>query len=738
MASAWLVGFLVFFYSLTPPNNPSFKRYELWQLMPAVLLDTVDPSEVANAPLSGWRFFPQRFDLLIIAAVMMAGAWAWGHLLLRLVNPPLPSRCVERTVFAFGLGLSALSLTTLLCGLVGALSCPLLGGLIVVAVVAEIALRLRRQNQRGDATRSNRLSWKLPHRMPREWLLPLFCLAAMVPFLLSMFLGAMLPSTDFDVKEYHLQGPKEFFQSGQISFLPHNVYTSFPFLTEMLSLLAMVLRGDWYRGALAGKAVLMCFAPLTGLALFAAGRRWFGPTAGWLAVTVYLTTPWIFRISIIAYAEGGLSFYLFASLLTVMIGIEKLRRGETPGKQFLLTGLLAGSAMACKYTGLVSAVIPLGAVVCLAPLVLRAGLPDKWRAVLSAGAAFAIGTVLTIGPWLLKNTVETGNPVYPLMYSWFGGRDWDAELNEKWRAGHSPKNYTDLPERVLEVTAGNDWLSPLLFGLAPLSLFALGRHSVIRAVWVYALWLFLTWWLFTHRLDRFWVPMIPAVALLAGIGAAKATGRIWRYTAGPCFLAALLFNLVFVVSGASGYNAFLIDLDEPRRSVAPPGIAFLNDKLSPNSRVLMVGEAQVFDARFPLVYNTVFDRSIFEEWFANPEPNVPSGQWPLHNADAIRQKLHKEQITHILVNWAEILRYRARGSYGYTDFVTPERFAALVRMGILLPNPITANQEFRKLSDKQQRRELETWAPVLKISVDGESRFVIWQVFAVRRPGAEF
>ena len=83
----------------------------------------------------------------------------------------------------------------------------------------------------------------------------LLLIVAVVPFLVAMLLGSMLPPVDFDVKEYHLQGPKEFFQAGRITMLPHNVYTSFPFLTEMLSLLGMVIRDDWYWGALAGKAV---------------------------------------------------------------------------------------------------------------------------------------------------------------------------------------------------------------------------------------------------------------------------------------------------------------------------------------------------------------------------------------------------------------------------------------------------------------------------------------------------
>ena len=65
-----------------------------------------------------------------------------------------------------------------------------------------------------------------------------------------MLLGSMLPSIDFDAIEYHLQGPKEYFQAGRISFLPHNVYTSMPFNVEMLHLLGMEVLNDWwYRGA---------------------------------------------------------------------------------------------------------------------------------------------------------------------------------------------------------------------------------------------------------------------------------------------------------------------------------------------------------------------------------------------------------------------------------------------------------------------------------------------------------
>jgi Zn-dependent protease with chaperone function len=144
-------------------------------------------------------------------------------------------------------------------------------------------------------------------------------LLIVVPFAIYLLLGAVSPPTDFDVREYHLQGPKEWFQAGRITFLRHNVYTSFPFLTEMLSLTGMVLAEDWWSGALVGQIVLACFQLLSALAVFSIARRWISADVAWLATLIYLTTPWTLRISLIAYAEGALTFYLIASVMTALL-----------------------------------------------------------------------------------------------------------------------------------------------------------------------------------------------------------------------------------------------------------------------------------------------------------------------------------------------------------------------------------------------------------------------------------
>jgi hypothetical protein len=735
LAAIWLTLILACFFSVKIANPPGI-RWDLWFFVP----DLVDPPQrSADGGHSGWRYFPQRFDLLAVAASIMAGAWGAGHLVLRIVRPPLPVQSVERTVFAFGTGLAALSLLTLGAGLAGALSRLLLVSVMATVVAIETAFQFsifNRHPQDQAAIPPLPPLTKGGKRISR-----VAALLPFVPFVLAMLLGSLLPSTDFDVNEYHFGGPKEFFQAGRISFLEHNVYTSFPFGTEMLTLLAMVLRDDWYRGALAGKCVLMCFGPLTALALFAAGRRWFGTIAGLCAAFLYLATPWVYRISTIAYAEGGVSFFLLATLLALTVAIDVSTDAGNRSfavRQYLLVGLLAGNAMSCKYPALVSVVVPLGAAVCFLSWTSRDRFAPRWTFPL----AFACGVSLTIGPWLVKNAVETGNPVYPLAYRVFGGRDWDPMLDARWRKGHSPPSYTlsSLVGLACDVTYRSDWISPLLFGLAPAGLFAVASRRRAVGLAAYVGWLFGSCWLVTHRIDRFWVPMLPVVALLAGAGLAwwwsAFTGKWARCALVLLLFAMSVFHLEFMtgVGNWCGYNDYLRDLDEAGHvaaTVTAPEVLYLNEHLPAGAKVLSVGDAEMFVARFPVVYNTVFDRSIFEEWFA-AKSGETTGSAGLRDAAEIRETLAVAGITHVYVNWLEVLRYRSPGNYGYTDFVTPARFAELQHLGILGPawSIPEASMDLDRV-DALWQPELETWGKSLLTRRREETAFVTFQVFPV-------
>ena len=67
--------------------------------------------------------------------------------------------------------------------------------------------------------------------------------------------------------------------------------------------------GDWWWGGLAGQLLVALFAPAAAMLDRRDGApRWLA-RAGWFAALVYLSTPWVYRLAVIAYVEGPLCFY---------------------------------------------------------------------------------------------------------------------------------------------------------------------------------------------------------------------------------------------------------------------------------------------------------------------------------------------------------------------------------------------------------------------------------------------
>ncbi len=772
---AWLIGFCLFFFSYSLPNNQSGEetRWAIWPVVPDRLLEIVFPGKEFDKPSDPLAGLIERLPAIGAALLMFGAASGIGHVALRRLKLDAQWTLPEQVYFAGGIGLSLGSLIILGLGLAGLLSPALLWGLVIAGNATQGWSIGRTWQKKGSLPRSAAKATTLAPADEQPVPRGLIIAAAVIclPLLWAMLLGALTPQNDFDVVAYHLNGPKEWFLQSRISFLPHNIYTSFPFLTEMWLLAGMVLFHDWSYGALAGQAVLMMFAPLTALGLYAAGRRWFSPSAGLIAAIVFLTTPWTYRVSVIAYAEGGITFYLFAAFFAAMIA-EQMSNDETRMSKadkslsflsffssfvirhstFLLSGFLAGSAMACKYPGLTSVVLPVGLGISAAPF-LKRRIPDETvppaptNPLHDAGRAlliYGLGVIIAIGPWLAKNLAETGNPVYPLAYSVFGGKDITPEANAKWRNGHKAAAYPSISARLrdsviklTDVVANNDWHSPLLYGLAPLAFFWRSRRTAVIATWLFALWLFLTWFLFTHHIDRFWIPMIPVIAFLAGAGGAALTTSVGRWIGGAIVAAAIAYNIT-LSSYIGGYNAGLIPLKLATENAAQhssaPEIEWLNreweqGRLSADFQVLFVGQAATFPARFPALYNTVFDQSLLEEWCAAGG----SPDFPLKPSEQILQEFRAHGVTHLYVDWSWILRYREPYNYGYTDFVTPARLNQLQELGILdrplrLPFPVGT----RSLSDTVKQQLIDWHATeLISRNIDPPSYQAI-QIFPVR------
>jgi hypothetical protein len=695
---AWLLWFL-----LIPLPNANNSGLPIDAVVRRVLLVLkAFPEVVPDTPLrqsflgqallelSHFEYLPQRVPIVLAAALIAAAALGMGDLVVRGLRFERALWAGERIAIDFGIGAALLAVLTLIAGRIGwiapwpvriALGVLAAGGLLAFLFwkpcrhdtepADEVAQDASALAPRREAARHSGMAWS-------SWA-PLFLI---LPFVILMMLGAMLPAIDFDVLEYHLQGPKEYYQAGRIAFLPHNVYTNMPFGVEMLHLLGMEVLGDWWWGGLAGQLIVACFAPAAAVIVAATAQRVASFRAAWIAALVYVSTPWIYRIAVIAYVEGPLCFYHAALVWCALrIGGASVPRGRV----WILLGLLAGAAMGCKYTALVSAVIPFGA------LALANAWQDRSPA---AFVGFVAGWALVMVPWLGKNVIDTGNPVYPLANRWFHGRNWDQAREKQWSSAHGPRECSaaELASAIVDIGGRSDWQSPLYVALAPLAFARPGSRRVAGVLLGYAAYIFATWWLFTHRLDRFWLPLLPTLAVLAGLGADWVKSRGWSIVLGVVLALGLLTNLTYISTALAGLNEWTGDLvflrrDIPRRLNAP--LAKLDAELPHDARPLLVGQAAVFHLNHAAVYNTVFNDEVIEA--------LAKGRSP----EELRHELQKRGMTHVYIDWKEIKRHRQPGGYGFTDFVTKARVAGWVADGVLSPPlAVGPEQELYRVRDR--------------------------------------
>ncbi|GAB5404022.1 MAG: hypothetical protein Aurels2KO_22530 [Aureliella sp.] len=501
-----------------------------------------------------------------------------------------------------------------------------------------------------------------------------------------------MPAWEFDVLEYHLQAPKEFVQAGHIGFVQHNIYSNMPLATEMHALAAMLLAGGengWWWGGMVGKLITGCHTLLGATLILGYSSRQFGTLIGWASGSLLLAAPGCLHASSCGLVDMALGTYVTAALWATTL-LAAPNNGQTPVllSRTLLVFLLAGTAAACKYTGLVCGLIPVAILVTiLLPRVLPSNSKSKSVAVVFSGAVIAL--CLTVLPWYAKNAALTGNPVYPLAGSVFGYHENDA--NERWNAAHRPGGPTaaapysveELTIASKQITLTSRFINPGLYFLAGCGVFltlcwprnasADTRRNVI--IWtVVAAWIVATWWLFTHRIDRFWFPMLPLLSLLAAAG----MHRLIQLTSAGVVVAMALAGIAWgALIGASGggphdvrvfnpLSTFRSNLTSPAaNAIISPTIAWCNAQLSnpdkqPNAKLLLIGQAAAFQFQVPVAYSTCFDQSLAEE--------------------LLREKSLEEQIaglaangiTHIAIDWIEIDRYRKPGSYGFSDWPTKQ------------------------------------------------------------------
>ena len=610
-----------------------------------------------------------RIPLFFMAACGLLAAYGMGQITLRVLRITEFLDSLEQTVFSTAIGLSLFSTFLLvlgLCGLAG--QCWLVRGLTAIPAIYGARTFFTQSYDCG--------SFPL---LTQRALPSAVCGLLLIPYLLAF----PLPPAEYDVVSYHLPGVKETFLTGDFGFRTDSVYVNMPFGAEMYYLWGMLLYGEWYHGALVGK-ILVGFTGslLPAVALFAFGRRFFTGTVGIIAAILFLTTPWVYYVSVTGLIDCVCATYLLLAVYALAVFQYPKQKFEDSPRQplglLLLSGFLAGSAVSCKYPALLFVVVP------LATFVWFCSRARKSRNIV----LFSLAALLACGLWFGKNAAFTGNPTYPLLHNVFGDRtgNWTPEKNARWTRAHSPHGFTLSAAyySATQILWKSDCHSPVLVPLATCGLvpiffrFRTRKHEdrLLLALAAHIFFVLLCWWFLTHRLDRFWVPILPLVAILAAKGAVLSDNPFWKRTVLVVIGVTVAYSTLLAALPQPGkYNRFFLPMQAMRTDPirVMPWTQHYNDN-PPQGTLLLIGEAKAFDFNVPVMFSSCFDDSLFEK--------IVKGKSP----EEIRRLFREHGISDIYVDWGEIARFRSPGNYGFSEFITPDVFDELVRQEVLVRN----------------------------------------------------
>lgn len=660
---------------------------------------------VPDQILDGWLSGPVtlgglavRALVLVPALVVLAVAWVAGRWLLR-ACPPLPSLGRgEAVVLAVLAGLSLESLVTLSVGLAGGVGRLGSGPLIAVFTLAiawsmawsmawAMAWALRRSGGAdcGPEAGADEPESSVSFESGTGERVGLRLLQIVVVGLGALVvLRALMPPAEYDVREYHLQAPKEWSEAGRIDFMPHNIYANMPMGAELHVLTAIDwtrmagVQPAWWWGALAGKVVLASFALLTAAGCGLVVSRWTNRLAGWATAALALTFPALVEGATLGLIEAAVAAF-FSAALVVFSGVVWEARGNpggSVGRAWGWIGFFVGSACACKYPALGLIAAPLGLVALTFPA--GSGATGSHLRLRRVGW-FTLLLLVACGPWFAKNAVLAGNPVYPLAGSFFGGRTLTPEKIEQWDRGHArqPISIASAGETLRRLGWGWRTQGLLLVPLAAVGLVAARRMTITVWLVVLAALAFLVWWGLSHRVPRFLIPVFPAVLVLGGLGWEAIRQRLHGKLALGLLGFGIALNGIMIAGPLLGDSRLLVELshlraDEPqveRTTRLPPQVYWVNTNLPQDARLLLVGDAAAFDYELAVDYATTFDRSPLVDVVSNGEP----AGWPA--------EFKRARWTHVLVDWKEIARLR--GSYGFDETITRDLFERLVAVGVL-------------------------------------------------------
>jgi len=321
-------------------------------------------------------------------------SWGIGWTIIRRIGLNRPQHLSEAIACPVILGHWILGVSILLLGIFKLLYLWLIGIFLIIAFIGSLVVFLRYASYLAS----------LYKRID-----PLFMLAFI--FLCLWLLRSFIPFFNVDALNYHIALPKIYLDNHSIVGNPYSLYANMPHNIELLCV-APLLVGD----PLSVKIFVFSFHFLVLLLLSAFSKKFLPqPVSGILAI-LYVSAP----IVQIHFERTNFEPVLACFMLFALISLLEWRRNNLSSQLFISCGI-AGYLMGCKYTTwyLCAAIL----ILTIAAVFIQI---KNHQNKISLLTLFFTVWAISIVPWLIKNWIVTGNPVYPTLYSAFGGTAWSS------------------------------------------------------------------------------------------------------------------------------------------------------------------------------------------------------------------------------------------------------------------------------------------------------------------------
>jgi hypothetical protein len=320
------------------------------------------------------------------------------------INIPL----LDRWAVSMLMGIGALAFMTLILGVVGLYYRAVAWG---VALVLGLFIWKTWRRALGEPT----LHWfqEKAHSLGKKnyrW--AALAIAFLLICLAGTYLWALTPAIRYDALSYHLAVPDIFIRNHKMVEIPESFNTYWAHYADMLYTLAMLLTGQPLPGLLHFSAALLSAA-----FVFALTRRLSSARPAWIAAILFCSIP------IISIQAGTPYIDLFVTVFVigaVYAGVSWQHSREN--SWLALSGGFAGLAMGAKLAAL-PVLIPFAVLLVIGILRLERG----WKNILRSLAWWALPAGLLLFPWLLRDWLWTGNPIFPMMNGVFQSPKWAAQ-----------------------------------------------------------------------------------------------------------------------------------------------------------------------------------------------------------------------------------------------------------------------------------------------------------------------